>query len=211
MAWVGALVALAAAAATTYNTQQTAKRQDNQAAIGLMEQGRKQKEADAKVDQEVQKLKASDASDERAQALQNYMTTLARNKQTASAGLTPDIGGAAFKADSAQAAAGVQQQGADTAGLMSRIDAPGMQRQGEGFDYGNLATDLSLISRQAQGDDFLNQLRIRAIRRNPYIDLAAATASGYAGGMGSASGAASGSGKAGSQMYGGGTGSDMYG
>jgi hypothetical protein len=182
MAWVGALIAIAAAAASEYNSEQTAKRQDNQAAAGLIEQGRKQKQADSKVNDEVQKLAGSNATDERAAALQNYMTTLQRGKQTAQAGLnTPNIGGSAFQASSAQAANDVQFNAANTAGLMSRIDAPGMQRQGEGFDYGNLATDLSLISREAQGDDYLNQLRIKAIRRNPWIDVAAAGASGYAG------------------------------
>lgn len=180
VSWVAAVVALAAAAANQYNTQQTAKRQDNQAAIGLIEQGRKQREADAKVNAEVQKLKGSNSSDERATALQNYMTTLARNKQNSNAGLTPQVGGAAFKTDAATAADGVQAGAANTAGLMARIDAPGMQRQGEGFDYGNLATDLSLISRQAKGEDFLNMLRIKAIRRNPWIDAGAAAANGYA-------------------------------
>lgn len=183
MPWIAPVIMLAAAAANQYNTNQVAKKQDSQAAIGIMEQGRRQKQADAKVNDEVQKLKTSDASDERATRLQDYMTTLARGKQSAQAGLTPDIGGAAFKADSAQAATAVQDKAASTAGLMARIDAPGMQRQGEGFDYGNLATDLDLIKRQAAGEDFLNQLRIRAIRRNPYIDLAAATASGYAGAL----------------------------
>jgi hypothetical protein len=207
MAWVGALIAIAAAAASEYNSEQTAKRQDNQAAAGLIEQGRKQKQADAKVNDEVQKLQGSNATDERAAALQNYMTTLQRGKQTAQAGLnTPNIGGSAFQASSAQAANDVQFNAANTAGLMSRIDAPGMQRQGEGFDYGNLATDLSLISREAQGDDYLNQLRIRSIRRNPWIDAAAAGANGYASAYSSKGGATTSTGKAGSQMYGGGTG-----
>lgn len=210
MSWIAVGVAIAAAVASEYNTEQTAKRQDNQAAAGIMEQGRRQKQADARVDQDVQKLKGSNASDERATALQNYMTTLARGKQTANAGLTtPQVGGAAFQAGSAKAANDVQYDAGNTAGLMSRIDAPGMQRQGEGFDYGNLATDLSLIQRQAQGEDFLNQLRIRAIRRNPYIDIAAAADSGYAsaasgGGGGTSAGGSTG--MAGSQMYGGGTG-----
>lgn len=181
MAWVAGLLLVAAAAAQEYNSEQVAKHQDQQAAIGIMEQGRKQKQADSKVNDEVQKLASSNADDERATRLQDYMTTLARGKQTAQAGLnTPQIGGSAFQADASKAAGQVQDNAATTAGLMARIDAPGMQRQGEAFDYGNLATDLDLIKRQAAGEDFLNQLRIRAIRRNPWIDLAAAGASGYA-------------------------------
>lgn len=189
---VALALAAAAAGGSYYNTQQTAKRQDDAAAAGIRDQGKRQKEADAKVNGEVQKLKDSDAADERASALQSYMTTLAQHKQTAQAGLnTPNIGGAAFQAGSEKAAGEAAGDAANTAGLMARIDAPGMQRQGEGFDYGNLATDLSLIGRQAQGDDFLNQLRIRAIRRNPYIDAAAAGMNAYAGATAGGGGGAS--------------------
>ena len=34
---------------------------------------------------------------------------------------------------------------------MARADAPGMQRQGEGFGFGKLATDIGLMQRESRG------------------------------------------------------------
>ena len=62
---------------------------------------------------------------------------------------------------------------AQRAGIQARIDAPQLQRQDEAFGYGRAATDLDLIRRESQGDEFVNQLRLRAIRRRPGMDLLA--------------------------------------
>ncbi len=197
MAWVGAIIALAAAAASQYNTQQTAKKQDNALAIDLTNQGRKQKEADSKVNAEVAKLQGSTADASRRKSLDDYTQTLMRGRKNTDAGLTQSIGSGAFQADQAAAVQGVDAYGAHNADLMSRIDAPVMQRQGEAFDYGHLGTDLELVKRQAAGQEFLDKLRYSRIQRNPWIDAAAAGASAYgssrmgSGGSGAGGGAAS--------------------
>lgn len=178
-------IGLAGAAAQSAETKRVERKQDDQLAMSLIEQGKKQKEADTKVNEEVQELQASTAADERADRLDEYMQGLQRGRKGwESGGIDPAIGSDAFKADSAKAAEGVQQYAADTAGLVARMDAPGLQRQGEAFGYGNLATDLNLVGRESRGQRFIDELRMRAIRRNPNVDLAAGVATGVAGAMG---------------------------
>ena len=109
------------------------------------------------------------------------MQTLRTNKGQIEGGLTPNIGGDAFREDAASAAGRVQAGAADSAGLLSRIDAPGLQRQGEAFSYGRLGTDLGLINREAKGQAFMDDLRLKAIRRNPWLDAASSLMGGAAG------------------------------
>jgi hypothetical protein len=180
-----AMLAMAAAAAgTAYNTSRTARRQDSAAADSIRNQSRIQRRADERVDQEVQELEGSTAADERQQRLGEYMQTLRAGEGGLTAGLTPAIGSDAFRADSATAAGEVKDYAAKNAGLMSRIDAAQMQRQGEGFGYGRLATDIGMIGRESRGQDFMDQLRMRSIVRNPWIDAGAQVLGGMAGGMG---------------------------
>ena len=188
-------LALAAAAAGTsyYNTQKTAKNADNALATQIRNQGSKQKEADAKVNEEVAKLKASRSDDERQKALTGYLDTLRGGKAQLEKGLTPDFGSATFQADAAKSAQGVEQFAQDRAGLMSRVDASLDQRRGEGYDYGRLDTDLGLIGREARGQDFLDQLAVqKASRRNAGLDALSAFLGGAAGGVSSMGSGASG-------------------
>lgn len=175
-------LAAASAGAQYYNTKKTEGRQDAQAAAGIRQQGEKQKQADAKVAAEVERMKASTAEDERARSLSQFMDTLRRSKGQAEVG---GVGGEAYREAANEATTGVADYGSRMAGLLSRIDAPTAQRQGEAFGYGRLGTDLDLIGREAAGDNFINELRLRGIRRNAGIDLAAgllAAGSGAVGG-----------------------------
>jgi hypothetical protein len=134
------------------------------------------------------------------QRLDDYLNVLRANKGKQEQGLTPNIGSQTFQTDSTARAANSSDYAAKTAGLMARMDAPQIQRQNEGFGYGNLATDLNLVGRQAQGQSFLDQLRLNAIRRNAKIDLASsllmsgAGAAYGAGASGMANAASSGAG-----------------
>lgn len=202
---LGLSAALAAAGAGLQyqNTQSTAKKQDRALAESLRSKAGIQRKADEKVAQEVEKLKGSRSDDERRKALDSYSEQLRRNKGKVEGGLTPNYGSDAFREGAAATAAGVQQYGDETAGLMSRIDAPTMQRQGEAFGYGNLATDLNLIAREGSGQAFLDELRLRAIRRSAGKDALASFLGGAAGGvtgMGGGSGASAAS--AGNALYG---------
>ena len=185
-------LALAAAAAGTsyYNTQQTAKRTDSALADQIRNQGKKQGEADAKVNEEVAKLKASRSEDERQKSLSGYLDTLRKGKGELEAGLTPNFGSATFQQDAANDAAGVEQFAQNRAGLLARMDAPLDQRRGEGYDYGQLATDLGLIGREAQGQNFLDELNVkRKSRRNAGLDALSSFLGGAASGVSSMGGA----------------------
>lgn len=177
-------LALAAAAAGTsaYNTNQTNKRTDEAAAAGLREQSAKQRKADTVVDDLIKKTGASDASDEKSGAMQNYMRQLSANKGVATGGLgVAGGGGAAYQKDAADAALGVSDYGTKIADMLSSIDAPRYQRLDEANMRGDAATDIGVIKRESAGQDFLNKLRLQGIRRNPWLDAAATAMSSYAG------------------------------
>lgn len=166
-------LAAASAGAQYYNTERTARKQDSALAESLRGQGQRQREADSKVAEEVGKIEGSTAEQARREALDGYVNALRSRRGKIQAGLTPDFGSDRFREDAAAAAAGTEDYAQRNAALMSRIDAPAMQRQDEAFSQGRLATDLSLIGRESRGQSFIDDLRLRAIRRNPRIDLLA--------------------------------------
>lgn len=177
------LIAMAASAAMqAAESDRVARKQDEQMTQGLLAQSRKQQAADAKVNEQLQRMEGSSSADERTKRLDQYMTTLKRGKAKADGGNLPSIGSEAFKTDSANAQREAASYAGNTAGLMARMDAPTLQRQAEGFEYGRLATDLGLIGRESAGERYINELRMRQIRRRPEVDLAAGLLSS-AGGM----------------------------
>ena len=182
-------LAAASVGAQYYNTERTARRQDNALATSIANQGRKQQVADTAVNEEVRKLESSTAADERAGRLAEYMDIVAKKRGNAEAGLTPGLGSERFQSGAAAATKATQGYAGKMADLMARIDAPGLQRQGEGFGYGKLATDLGLIGREASGQAFLDQLRLSRIKRDPWLDAASAGLSGAGGAMASGSNA----------------------
>ena len=179
-------LAAASAGASYYNTQRTAKNTDQALATQIRNQGTKQRQANARVDTEVDHLKASTAEKSRREGLDSYLQALLANRAKLHAGLGGEIGSQAFQRASANAATGVDQYANDSADLMARMDAPGQQRQDEAFGYGRAATDISLIAREAAGQNFIDQLMVdRARRRNPWLDALSAGLSGAAGAAGS--------------------------
>lgn len=185
------IVAALAAGGEYVNTTNTQKRQDEAAAQAIRSQGAIQQKANQQVNQTVDKIAGSTSAAAEQQRNADYMAQLQKNRAITTAGLQPTIGSSAFQQDAAQAADAVNSKAAQTAGLMARMDAPGIQRQQEGFDYGKLGTNLGLDQRQSQGQSFMDQIRMNAIHRNAKIDLAAGLANAYAGAAaGGASGAA---------------------
>ena len=171
--FVPLILSLAGTAVQANETARVQRKEEDTLNQQLIQRGVKQRTADERVDQEVRSLEGSRSDDERVQRLGDYMATLQRGKGMAQAGLTPQVGSSAFQSDAAQAAANVMSGAAQRAGIQARIDAPQLQRQDEAFGYGRAATDLDLIRRESQGDEFVNQLRLRAIRRRPGMDLLA--------------------------------------
>lgn len=196
-------IALAGTAAQQAETQRVERKQDQETAQGLLSQSRRQQEADRRVNDEIAQLETSTADAARNDRLGQYMQQLQRGRKQAVAGLEGPIGGATFQADAGAARAGADNAAATTAGLMSRIDAPQLQRQQEAFGYGKLATDLDMEARASRGQQFIDQLRLRQIRRRPEVDLLAGLATAAGGSMagGGATNAASGP-RMGANFYG---------
>lgn len=184
------------AGAQAYNTNRTLSRQDAEAAAGIRRQGDIQRRADQRVNAEVDTLAQSTNADERAQRMQDYMKTLAATRQKTEAGLDNEAMGDAFNAAGDKAKGELAAEGQTRANLMAGIDAPGLQRQGEGIRFGNLATDVGLIGRESAGQQFLTDLRVRSQRRNPWLDFAGSAMQGLGQGMATrgASGGVSGAG-----------------
>lgn len=176
---------LASAGVSAYNTNRTANKQDAAQAEAIRNQGRIQQQADSRVNEEVTKLEQSRSEDEKQQRMDQYMQQLSRGRDKMLAGFSPTVGSETFRQDNQRAAGQVEQYAGDNAGLMSRIDAPGMQRQGEAFGFGRLGTDLSLLGRESQGQNFIDQLRASRIRRNPWLDAGASIIGGIGSGMAS--------------------------
>lgn len=180
--WTAAAIATLAAGTTYYNTQQTAKRQDNQLAASLRNQAALQREADAKTGDLIQKTAQSTEAPAKASLLGDFMRQVQASTGNATRPLN-QVGNVsdAYTRSANDAALGVGQYGADRAQLLSNIDAPGLQRQGEAADLSRYGSQINAIKRDSQADQFLNQIKLGAIHPNPWLSAAAAGMSAYAG------------------------------
>lgn len=205
VAWVPLVLAAVGTAASVYNTQQTAKKQDNALAAQIESASKKEREAGDRTKQLIDKTAASDPNAERATALSQYVNALRSGGTSATGGLTAQKGAVSsrFADDAQKAALGVTQYGDEQAGLFSTIDAAGRQRVREGVDRGRAATDLDAIARRARAADFLLGLKTNGIKRNPWIDAGAQGLTSYAGAMntGTAGATATDAGTAGGSLF----------
>lgn len=194
--WIPAVISAVAGAATIYNTQRTAKKQDKAAAQQIENQAKKGREADKKVTSLIDQTAASNPNDARAKSLQAYTAALKGGNASATQGMGQRSGGSdRFNEEIAEAALGVGQYGSARAGLQSTVDAAGNQRREEAYGRMRTGTDLDLVKRAASAQAYIDSLKVAGVQRNPWIDAGAAVANGVAGGMsaggGSSAGAAS--------------------
>lgn len=180
MTWVSVGLAVGAAALGWWNQEQVAKKQDRQAAASITNQAAKQRKADAQLADLVKNLSASNQQDEAAAQNQNYLDTLRMGSQASGINQGPGNFSQAYRDDAASNVIDLEAFGRDRAGLMSRIDAPGLQRVNEGILFDNAAVDLGMLQREAQGQDYLDQLRLGSIRANPWVDALATGMGAYA-------------------------------
>jgi hypothetical protein len=164
-----------------YNTQRTMRRQDEALAAQIAQQRERQRVADAAVQNTVQQVAGSSPDAQRQQALNDYLTQLQRTAGNATAGLQ-GIGAVSdrFTDDAAAAGAELHELGGRTADILSRIDAPIRQRQDEGIQFGRLGSDIARVGALSDSDRYLGEIRMRGIRRNPWLDAVSQAATGYA-------------------------------
>ena len=184
MTWVATSIALLAAGTSYYNTQQTANRQDNELGLQIQQRAKRQDEADREVQDLIADRAASNGDGARRSTLDAYLSRVRASQGAATNGLQ-QVGGvsSAYRDSANDAAMGISDYANNAASLMSRIDAPMQVRQQEALQNADLASKLGLISGRAGGDDFLSQLRLQGIRRNPGLDAFSQVAGAYAGAM----------------------------
>lgn len=172
-------IALAGAALTTYNTIDTAKKADQVAAQGIMEQGRNQQKVNAKVNNILDKTALSDAGGERAANDGNYLGQIQRSMARAKQGLGVRGISEDYDALATQSIGSAKDYAGTVAGLMSRIDAGSQQRQGEANAFGDLGMDLGVLGTEIGSDKYLNDMALGNVRRNPYVDFVGGAMQGY--------------------------------
>lgn len=185
-------LALAAAAAGTsyYNTQQTTKRQNQATIESIKNQRGIQDEANAKVQRVLSDVEASSPTGERERAAGEYLKQVQLAQQVARQGLSQRGLSDEYDEGAAQAGDKAQDYATMIGGLMSRIDAPTNQRTREGFTFGDLSTDVGLTQAKSRGQQWVDALKLKGIRRNPYLDAAAAAMNGASSYAGSGAGGA---------------------
>lgn len=189
MAWIGAVIALAAAAAQQYNSNEVAKKQDRTAADAIRASSVKQRRADAAVNELVNQTEASTPKQSADNSLDQYRQAMLATTAGSNAGLNQQGNTSAeYKQGGADASLGIADYGSKFAGLMSRIDAPSQQRQKELLNQGQYATTIGMINRANAGDQYLSDLKLRGIKRDPWIDAAASAANAYAANYGGGGG-----------------------
>lgn len=178
------LVAGAGAAANYVNTRNVAKEQDRAAAAGIRQQGKRQREADARVNSLIDQQSQSSPDAAQADVLGQYMRQLQAGATGASRGIAQAGNiSAAAQEQAANASLGVADYGKTIASLMSAMDAPAIQRRAEAVNAARTGSDVERIANFAGGDQFLTQMRLDGIRRNPWLDAFSALADGASQGM----------------------------
>jgi hypothetical protein len=181
-AWVPLVMAAVGTGTQAYVAHEAAADQDKTAAMGIREQAAHQRQADERVSSEVSALEQSTPEAARAQATGAFMDQLRKSRSQAVPG---GVAGASSRYDEDLGAAGeeVQDFGSKVASTLARINAPGLQRQAEGQGFARLSSDLGGLQRSSTGDAFLNQLRLRGIKPDPWLSGAGELVTGVGGGM----------------------------
>lgn len=170
------------------NTYDVNKQQDQSAAAAIRTQTDKQRQATGQVDQAIDKVGASTPEASREASLNAFLTQLQQSRAQVGGGVPITTGGSRFATDKATAGKDVNDYGTRTAALLSRINAPTLQRQQEQQGFAQLHSDLGETQRQSQAEDFLSQLRRRSIQPNPWADALSSTLSGVGSGIASNAG-----------------------
>jgi hypothetical protein len=182
MTWLATAAAIIGAGVSYHNGEQTRKRQDNELGRQIQQRSARQQEADKEVMDTVADRAGNNGDAARSSMLDQYINQVRAAQGSATSGLR-QVGGVsnAYRQAANDAALGISDYAGDTASLMSRIDAPTVQRQGEAQQNAQLSSKLGLIGNRSISDDFLSNLRLQGIRRDPGMDAFSQIASIYAG------------------------------
>lgn len=202
--WVPLLLSAAGAGVSGYNSYDAAKRQDRAAAAGIRQQQARQQEANARINQELGSLEKSNPNAEREMATDEFLQQLRATRGAAEGpSSVPTASGRAAQ-EAATGKAAIANYGQERGRTLAGIAAPTRQRQAEGRGLSRMGSDVAQTANFAQGDKFLNDLRIKSIQKDPWLDALGTvlSAAGAAYGMaGAGAGAGLGTGSSTSSVF----------
>lgn len=196
--YIGAAMAAAGAATTSYANSQQLKKQDQIAAAGIIKQGEFQRKGEADVSSTIGQVAKSNAltQSKANDQLAQYRAALQQGSGTSNSA-SPNVPGAGKAYKSAQATAGASAN--DYVGKLATSAATTqgtqLERVNEGEQMGDTATKLGLLNNQAQNQNYLTKLQIQQTQANPWLKglgTLLSVAGTAVGGAGALSGAASG-------------------
>lgn len=154
-----------------YNQSQTAKKQNKAAMAGLAEQRKFQEQANARANQELDKLSKSTPDDEYDTRSSQIREQLRRKNQMAMAGLQATGGGDAVTSMVNAAKPTATAYGDTINKYLSGIDAPLLQRQGEAFSRADMNSFINVMRRNSAQEAALTNAKIASIRDNPWLSM----------------------------------------
>lgn len=183
MTWWAVGLAVASAVGTAYQADQVAKKQDRLAAQNIQNQSRAEQTASAKINEMLQQVQESNPQDARQQRMDEYLSTLQQGSQAGAINDGPGGFSDAYRQSVAGAEGELGTYGTERAGLMSRLDAPVIQRMNEGVLFDSARNDIRGIGRNANQDDFLARLQIQNTQANPWVEAGLGVAGAYGSSM----------------------------
>lgn len=170
MTWVAIGVTVGGLVVGGYAQHEAANKQDKKAAEGIAQQGQMQAKQNASTAQLITKTSKSNADQGKQSLLGQFQDTLENKKALSTSGLN-QVGAVStgYTKAANDAASGIADYGNNTAGLLSAIDAPGVQRQSEAADLSRFGSGLAATRQESAADQFINQMQVSQIKANPYL------------------------------------------
>lgn len=176
---LGLLLTAAGTGTSAANKLISAGRQDKATALGIQKQGDIQREANLKINEQIADIAQSTPEAERASALEGFINTLRSTAGTTGGAADPlALGGQRFAERVASGEKVTRKRGLETAGILSRIDAPLRQRTREQGRVGGTALALDELGQRSSAESFISQLHAASKRPNPIIEALAQAAKG---------------------------------
>lgn len=170
MGWAGMAMQGVGQGLGFLNNWETMNKEDDAAAQDYRDQEAAQQQINNTLNAGIAKRASSSDAGDIANAQQQYATSLAQHAAEIQQGTQqPGAVSSGFKNDANAAALGTTQYANTAADLMSRMDAPQYQRQREGMADDTLGTNVGILSNDARGQHFLDQLKLHSIHPNPWI------------------------------------------
>lgn len=191
MAYIGLIIAAAAAVAEAYQDKQVAREQNNELMAGLAQQREAEDAARAKIQANLQNFAPQKAADTKSREQADYLTQV-QQAMGQNGPYQADKALGASVALSNQRAKDTAAKDNTLANLFGTIGAAGVQRQNENFATQQTGDYLSQVAGSANRQMQAKQLMAQSIHANPWtrliLNFAEAYGLGAAGGAGAAAG-----------------------